>query len=176
MHQLKFMLTIKLEENERHSLFAKETTSRKSKAVPQRAENPIEAKVRKESISPETSQKRSKKRTADEVAEDDNLWDQLKSEPLERHGEIKRSKRQYERLEGWKDKVESTVKYEAMDERNIKCSFCNVIFTVNKFSAFNDLGKDHKKCEAAEGPVEIGKESNTKTVKQENLLHFFNKK
>ena len=95
MYYPKFMLTLKLEENERHSLFAKETTSRESKAVPQRKEEPTDAKEKKEIVSPENAKTRGKKRSGEEVSEDTKLWTQLKSEP---HGEIKRSKRQSERL------------------------------------------------------------------------------
>ena len=55
MYYPKFMLTLKLEENERHSLFAKETTSRESKAVPQRKEEPTDAKEKKEIVSLENA-------------------------------------------------------------------------------------------------------------------------
>ena len=167
MYYPKFMLTLKPEENERHSLFAKETTSRESKAVPQRKEEPTDAKEKKEIVSPENAKTRGKKRSGEEVSEDTKLWAQLKSEP---DGEIKRSKRQSEGLADWKDKVKSSGKFEALDERNIRCSSCNVIFAVNKFNALNDLGKGHKNCEAAKT-----EESNI-NIKQENLLHFFKKK
>ena len=163
----KVYVDTKARRNERHSLFAKETTSRESKAVPQRKEEPTDAKEKKEIISPKNAKTRGKKRSGEEVSEDTKLWVQLKSEP---HGEIKRSKRQSERLADWKDKVKSSGKFEALDERNIRCSSCNVIFAVNKFNALNDMGKGHKNCEVAKT------EESNKNIKQENLLHFFNKK
>ena len=155
LHQL----TVKVEE-EMNPFFSKSQNSQK----PQARNESCEVEITHVTSAPSTSalpkastslhapasstfssliRKRGVKRSHTQSDEDSALWSDLRN-----GADVVRNERQQLRLEKWKSSVaeSNSEQYEAIDERNIKCALCKSWFTVNKFNALGDLGKNHKKC------------------------------